>query len=106
MEPKNTIEVIAKPWYQSRTILLNLLGLIVLVLTVVVDNAKLIDLSVEQVGGLGMVLLIANAVLRLVTNQPVASGPDRIVEVPASRVRTTQIDAPPKPGTELPRFRG
>lgn len=96
MEPSNTTEVIAKPWYQSRTILLNILGLVVLVVGVILENASLIDLPSQAVGYLGMVLAIANAVLRLVTTQPVASGSDQTAMVKAPLPRTLQADAPPR----------
>lgn len=89
MEPETTTEVIAKPWYQSRTILLNLLGLIILIVGVVIDNAKLIDLPPEALGYLGMALAVANAVLRFVTTQPVAGGADRTAYVPAPPGGTT-----------------
>lgn len=108
MEPSNTTEVIAKPWYASRTLWLNLLGLIVLVVGVIVDNAQLVDLPPEMLGYLGMVLAIANAVLRFVTTQPIASGSGHTAVVEAPRIITEQAAAPPMPHVDIPPggFRG
>lgn len=77
------VTVKAKPWWQSRTLALNFLGLLVLVVGVVIDNAALVDLPPEALGYLGMALAIANAILRFATTVPLATGPDQTAEVEA-----------------------
>lgn len=88
MEP--TAIVKAKPWYESRTLALNALGMVVLIVGTVLDNAQLVNLPPEALGYLGMVLAVANAVLRFVTSAPLASGPGKTAEVPAPPVFTEQ----------------
>jgi hypothetical protein len=82
MEPTTTT-VLAKPWWTSKTLWFNAITLVVMVLAVVIENAGLIELPSQAVGLLTMGLAIGNAVLRFISNVPLAGGADQTTELPA-----------------------
>lgn len=61
----------AKPWYQSKTIWVNLTALAVWILTLVASAAQGGDLPEQLAPYAVMITLVANLLLRLVTTQPV-----------------------------------
>jgi protein-S-isoprenylcysteine O-methyltransferase Ste14 len=65
----------AKPWYESRSILVNAALLVVFAIGLVVQAAGIYHLSPEVVAGLGIVAAVINFALRLITNSAVAGTP-------------------------------
>lgn len=82
MEPATTT-VIAKAWYESKTLWLNALGLIIMIVGIILDSQEVLALPPQAGAYLGVALAIANALLRFVSNQPLASSSGQTAEVPA-----------------------
>lgn len=79
MEP--TVEVAAKPWYQSKTMIVNLsvtiLGIIIAFVPAVVEQQEVLGLSKQAVTIIGLVgtfLGLVNTALRTMTDRPL--GPN------------------------------
>lgn len=79
------IDIPTKPWYASKTVWLNAIGLLVLVLGIVIDNATPLALPPQALAWLGVLLAVANGVLRFVTSQPIG---------PEGAVKAVEIDPP------------
>lgn len=75
--------VLAKPWWESKTIWLNVLGVIVLLVGILLDAGDELLLPTQALAWLGVILAAANGLLRFATRQPLASGSGQTVEVPA-----------------------
>lgn len=101
MEPAKTT-VIAKPFWESTTLWVNALGIIVLVVGIILDSASVLELSGRMVAWLGVVLAIANGILRFISNTPLASGSHQTAELPAPPISTVQEGSPPRPGAPIP----
>ena len=65
------IVVPAKPWWRSRTLALNALGVAVLIVGILLDNAALLALPDPWVAYLTVLLATCNALLRFATVQPI-----------------------------------
>ena len=61
-------QVAAKKWYTSKTLIVNVIGLIATVIPTLITQKVI----VPEVGA--MVLGIANIILRFLTNQPIDTG--------------------------------
>lgn len=82
MEPTTTT-VVAKAWYESKTLWVNGLGLVILVVGIILDSAQVLALPTQALAWLGVLLAIANALLRFATNKPLAGSPGQTAEVDA-----------------------
>lgn len=65
----------AKNWYASRTIIFNALTLLVVAAGFVVDNVGLLDLPAQAGVWATLVVALANAYLRLITNTGIVGTP-------------------------------
>lgn len=66
-----TYETPNKPWFRSRTIWLNAIGVAVLIVGIVLDNAKLLELPDRWGAYLTVVMAILNALNRFLVVQPI-----------------------------------
>jgi hypothetical protein len=65
----------AKPWYQSKTVVVNALLLVAFALGLIGQNAGALNLDPRWVIGAGMGVLFVNEALRLVTSVPISGTP-------------------------------
>lgn len=91
---RSTVVVEAKPWWASRTILLNVLGFVVLVLGIILESAGQLGISGKLLAWLGIVLAICNALLRLDTSAPIGRSGE-MVEVDGSVVEEPMRELSP-----------
>jgi hypothetical protein len=61
-----------KPWYTSTTLWVNIAGGIVIILSILLDNAQILKLPDQAIAWLGVLLAIINGLLRFRTVQPVS----------------------------------
>lgn len=85
-----TTTVIAKPWWESKTLWLNALGVVILVVGIILDSADALAISPQALAYLGVLLALANALLRFVSSQPLAAHSGQTAEVPAPPIATEQ----------------
>lgn len=72
---------VAKPWWKSRTIVLNVMSLAVLIVGVLVENATLLRLPDAWVNYLTVLVAILNVVNRFTVVQPIDNS-SRATDVP------------------------
>lgn len=64
-----------KPWYESKTLWVNIVSVIVVALGLVAENAGVLSLSAQAVAVIGIIIAVLNAGLRVfATSQPVSIG--------------------------------
>jgi len=87
-----------KPWYLSKTLIANIITLILLAVGLVLENAGALHLDPQAVIWIGIGLAVGNAALRLVTSTAIEGTP--AANNAATAVVTTGAPAPAQPTVE------
>lgn len=75
------VEVVAKPWWQSKTVWLNVIGFAVIVGGIILDSAAQVGLPDKWAAWVGLGIAVGNAWLRFQTVVPVAASRGKRVEL-------------------------
>lgn len=78
-----TVDVAAKPYWLSKTLAVNALAVVILVVGIVLDAADVLALPPTAMAWGTVLLAVANALLRFATSQPIAASSGVAVAVPA-----------------------
>jgi len=73
---------ISKPWYQSRTLISNIILIVVFTLGLIADSAGALQIDPRVVIVLGIAVAVGNMILRLVTSTAIVGTPAAAAALP------------------------
>lgn len=81
---QNTVTVPTKAFYESKTLIFNVLSILVLIVGVLLDSSKALAIPDQAAAWLAAVVAIGNGLLRFITTSPISSGANQTTDVPAT----------------------